>query len=109
MIRALSDRIVVTDMYFGEQKTQSGLVISNDDGKTRGIHPRWARVHDIGESVNCGFTVGDWILIEHGRWTRKFEGDYRMVDADCVLAYSHERPSGLQLGNEYGDGESVSV
>lgn len=109
MIKALADRIVVTDMHFGEQKTESGLVIANDDGKTRGIHPRWARVHDIGKSVECEFSVGDWILIEHGRWTRSFDEGYRMVDADCILAFSQEKPSGLQLGNEYGDGEAVTV
>lgn len=109
MIRAVADRIVVYNMHFGEQTTQSGIFISNDDGKTRGIHPRWAQVHSIGPSVDCEYTVGDWVLIEHGRWTRKFEGDLRMVDSECVLMFAYEKPSGVQLGSEYGNGEEVSV
>ena len=108
-MRAISNRVIVTDMEFGEQKTQSGIVVTDDDGKTRGIHPRWAMVHDIGKDVECDYAIGDWVLIEHGRWTRKFEGDYRMIDSEAIIAYSKYRPSGLQLGNEYHNGELADV
>ena len=33
--RAVGDRTLVTDMFFGEQKTASGLIIKDDDGTTR--------------------------------------------------------------------------
>ena len=48
--RAIGNRVLVTDMNFGEQKTQSGLIIASDDGKTRGIYPRWGKVYSKGPS-----------------------------------------------------------
>jgi len=103
-------------MYFGEQKTASGLIINNDDGTTRGIYPRWGKVYDKGPRNKDDYNIGDWILIEHGRWTRSMaletdegELEVRMVDADCVLAYSNEKPAGVQIGAEYTDGQHATV
>ena len=115
-LKAIGDRVLVTDMYFGEQKTAGGLIIKDDDGTTRGIYPRWAKVYDKGPRNKDDYNVGDWILIEHGRWTRSMaletddgELEVRMVDSDCVLAYSNEKPSGVQIGSEYADGATATV
>ena len=109
--KAIGNRVLVTDMHFGEQKTASGLIIGSDDGKERGIYPRWAKVYSKGPKNNDPYEIGDWILIEHGRWTRGIKIDVgneeievRMVDSDCVLAMSNEKPSGLQIGAEHSDG-----
>ena len=66
----VKNRVLVRDMYFGEQKTASGLIINNDDGTTRGIYPRWGKVYAIGPTNEDEYKVGDWVLVEHGRWTR---------------------------------------
>jgi len=115
-IRAVGNRVLVTDMFFGEQKTESGIVIGNDDGKTRGIYPRWAKVFAKGPLNNDEYKVGDWILVEHGRWTRgmKIETDdgeieIRMVESESILAYSEDKPTGLQLGGEYSDGQHATI
>ena len=116
-VTAIGDRVLVTDMYFGEQTTSGGIIIANDDGKTRGIYPRWARVYDKGPENKDEYNVGDWILIEHGRWTRaikvKSDGndeiEIRMVDADNILAMSDKRPEGAVIGAEYADGEHATV
>lgn len=115
-LRAISNRVLVTDMHFGEQKTASGLIISNDDGKTRGIYPRWGKVYSKGPQNNDPYEVGEWILVEHGRWTRGMtletddgELEVRMVEAESILAYSNEKPEGLQIGAEYSDGEHATV
>lgn len=107
----IGNRVIVSNMYFGEQKTASGLIISNDDGKTRGIYPRWGMVHSKGPDNKEEYQVGDWVLIEHGRWTRSVkidEGDgeteLRMVEAESILAYSDEKPDGVSIGAEYTDG-----
>jgi len=109
--RAVGDRVLVTDMYFGEQTTKGGIILTNDDGKTRGIYPRWAKVYSKGPENKDEYEIGHWILIEHGRWTRAIsidtgegEFDIRMVDKDCILAYSDEKPESVSIGNEYSDG-----
>ena len=44
-LRPVKNRVLVTDMFFGEQKTKGGIIISDDDGQTRGIYPRWGKVY----------------------------------------------------------------
>ena len=115
--RAVGNRVLVTDMYFGEQKTTSGLIIKDDDGTTRGIYPRWGRVYSKGPENKDEYDIGQWILIEHGRWTRSFliendedgEIEIRMVEAESILGYSDEKPNGLQIGAEFSNGDSVTV
>ena len=115
-LRAIGNRVLVTDMYFGEQTTSSGLIISTDDGKERGIYPRWAKVYAKGPENEDTFDVGQWILIEHGRWTRGMaldvngeELEVRMVEAESILAYADEKPDGLNIGNTTGNGQSVDM
>lgn len=110
-LKAVSNRVLVSDMHFGEQKTAAGLIIKSDDGETRGIYPRWAKVYTKGPKNNDPYEKGQWILIEHGRWTRSMnvetdegELELRMVEAESILAYSDEKPSGVQIGAEYTDG-----
>jgi hypothetical protein len=43
-VKAKGEDILLTNMYFGEEKTKGGLIISSDDGKERGIKPRWGQV-----------------------------------------------------------------
>jgi co-chaperonin GroES (HSP10) len=114
-LRAIGNRVLVTDMYFGEQKTAGGLIIKDDNGTTRGIYPRWGKVYSKGPDNNDDYNVGDWILIEHGRWTRSInldkdgtEFEVRMVESESVLAYSEVKPNDVQIGAEYSDGESAS-
>ena len=114
--RAIGDQVLVTDMHVGEQVTESGLIIANDDGQTRGIYPRWARVYSKGPDNKDEFKVGDWILVSHGRWTRGLsmetstgEIEIRKVELESILATSTEKPDGLQIGTEYSDGEHATV
>lgn len=101
----IKDNVIVTDMYFGEQKTKSGLIITSDDGDVRGIYPRWGRVYAKGPENQDPYDVGDWILIEHGRWTRGFKMrdgetvvEVRMVEKKSILMFSDEKPDGVQIG-----------
>ena len=115
-LRAIGKRVLVTDMHFGEQTTASGLIIASDDGETRGIYPRWARVYSKGPNNRDDFQVGDWILLMHGRWTRGIniqtedgEIEIRKVELESILATSSEKPDGLQIGAEYADGEHATI
>ena len=95
----IRDHVIVEDMDFGEQKTKAGIILMSDDGKDHGIKPRWAKVYAVGHEQKH-VNVGDWVLVEHGRWTRgfKFEDEdgtsftLRRIDNDCILMISDERP-----------------
>jgi len=101
----LKGRILVSDMQFGYEITRLGIVLLSDDGKTQGIHPRWGRVWAVGEGVT-EVKVGDWICMEHGRWTRKFEIEQEDgtilnvhgVDPKAILMKSKDKPSDAMRG-----------
>jgi len=101
----LHDNVFVTDMNFDEQITATGIVIPSDDGKDIGIKPRWGRVYAVGREQQ-DVKVGEWILIEHGRWTRAIkviedDGSERKifrVDTDCILMSADEPPKELSFG-----------
>ena len=99
-IRALDDHVLVADMNFKERITTSGILLLNDDGRTAGIRPRWAKVYAIGPDQE-DIKVGQWILVAHGRWTRgvKIEdkgGEHviRRIDPNDILLLSDEEPTG---------------
>ena len=116
-ITSSTNRVLVTHMDFGEQRTAGGLIISSDDGQTRGIYPRWGKVYDKGPKNNDPYEIGHWVLIEHGRWTRSVlleqeeeDLEVRMVEAESILAWSNEQPeTGLRIGAEYSDGEHATI
>lgn len=99
-IKPLRDRVFVCDMHFGEERTRTGLFIPGADGKTQGIMPRWGKVWAVGPE-QTEIKIGQWVLIEHGRWTRtvEFENDsgeiaeIRMIDNNAIMMTSDEKPN----------------
>jgi len=75
-ITALKKKVIVTNIESGARLTAKGIIIPDDNGKERGIRPRWAQVYAVGEGID-DIKVGEWVLINHGRWTRKF-GDFEI-------------------------------
>lgn len=106
-LKPLRDEVIVAEMNFEEQQTKSGIIIRSDNGKSHGIHPRWARVYAVGPEQR-DVAVGQWVLIEHGRWTRGIkiedaqgELTIRKIDKNCMLMVSDEEPVGdVLIGNE---------
>jgi len=68
-LQLLGNKVLVHNMKFGDRML-GGIYIPDDNGKTHGIRPRWAQVYAVGPDVKA-LEVGDWVLIAHGRWTRK--------------------------------------
>ena len=99
-ITPIHDRVLVSDMEFGESKTKGGLIIGSDDGHTRGIKPRWCKVVSKGHKNKDTYKKGDWILVEHGRWSRGFsfanengkETVLRIVEAKAVMMTGNYKP-----------------
>jgi co-chaperonin GroES (HSP10) len=99
-LKPLKDHVIVTEMEFTERILNSGIILPSDNGKSSGVRPRWGKVYAIGPNQK-DIKVGQWILVDHGRWTRgiKIEdknGDIhtiRRVDNNDILLVSNERPS----------------
>lgn len=100
----LHDKVFVSDMNFGEERTASGLILRSDNGKGEGVHPRWCRVWAVGPEQQ-DVQVGDWLLIEHGRWTRTIEYcdedgtviELRVVDNNGIMGISDVAPTGADV------------
>ena len=97
----LHDYVFVTDMNFGARTLASGIQLLGDDGKTDGIRPRWGKIWAVGDKQK-DLRVGQWILIEHGRWTRGIvidmdneETTVHRVDTNAILLVSDEEPNNI--------------
>lgn len=97
-LRALHDWILVSEMNFRERITSSGIILHADDGTTAGIRPRWGQVYATGPEQQ-DVTVGQWICVAHGRWTRGIkiedsQGEHtiRRIDPEDILLVSDEPP-----------------
>ena len=105
-LKPIRDNIVIIDMEFGEQLTKGGLVLLSDDGKSEGVKSRWGRVHSVGP-MQEDVKAGEWILLEHGRWSRGFtvlddDGNdivIRRADPKGILAVADEKPNEIISGN----------
>lgn len=101
IVRPLRDVVFIKHMDFESQKTINGLILPKDDGKVTGIRPRWGQIWAIGPD-QTELKVGEWVLVEHGRWTRTVEVEQedgsvlevRMVDNNAIMAVSETLPEG---------------
>lgn len=101
-IKPLRGKVLITNMEFGDVKTASGVIVLSDDRNTTGIHPRWGQVWAIGDDVDF-VKVGDWICVEHGRWTRTWHVEdesgsileVRGVDTNAIMMTADERPNDI--------------
>ena len=56
------------DLESGARTTKGGIFILDDNAKDTGIRSRWGQVYAVGPDVT-DIKAGEWILIDHGRWT----------------------------------------
>ena len=103
-IRAIGKDVIATDMNFDTRVTAGGIIMQSDNGKTHGIRPRWCKVYKVGPEQE-DVKVGDWILVEHGRWSRGMtindgtgEFEIRKIDIKCIMGRQEEAPG---LDDEY--------
>lgn len=95
-VRALHDNVIVEEMSFDHRFTSGGIYVPSDDKKLEGVRPRWAKVYAIGPEQK-DVAVGQWVLVEHGRWTRGVKittnGELktiRRIDTAAIMAISDE-------------------
>jgi co-chaperonin GroES (HSP10) len=101
----IRDNVLVTDMNFDARITKGGIVLPSDDGKSEGVRHRWARVWAVGPEQK-DVKVDDWILLEHGRWTRGVTVELedgaeiiiRRADTKAILLVTEEKPADDTFG-----------
>ena len=115
-VRPLSKDLLVINMDMGEMTTSGGIVIQSDDGKAHGVKPRWAQVYKVGSECGINVKEGQWILIEHGRWTRKIkiddgesEKEFQKVEVKSIIAVADEKPNDFYIGQEFSNGDSMNI
>lgn len=92
-IKALPKRVIVSDLERGS-RVVNGIIIPDDNGKSEGIRPRWGKVYSVGEGVT-EVSVGQWILIENGRWTRMLK--VKQDDGTEIQVWGVEWPQSVML------------
>jgi co-chaperonin GroES (HSP10) len=106
-IRPIKNKILVTDLESGEQVLSSGIILPDDDVTNRGIRPRWAKVVAVGPDCKS-VRPGQYVLIEHGRWTRGTRASNRAGE-DVIIRWIFEGEKHILLvsderpGNYVGD------
>jgi co-chaperonin GroES (HSP10) len=111
----LKDKVFVTDINFDEEVTSGGIVLTSDNGKGQGVKPRWGRVWAIGPE-QTDVKVGEWILMEHARWTREFQYEnedgsitkLHMADLNGIMLVADEKPYSVQRGVAAGAGSNFN-
>lgn len=99
-ILPLPDDILVYNMEQGFRKNKKSGILFLDDStfEERNIKPRWCQIYKIGSRINEDFKEGDWVLVEHGRWTTgiKFKDEklgeiyIQKVDKKSILLVSED-------------------
>jgi co-chaperonin GroES (HSP10) len=104
-IRPLNDSVIVSDMVFDERISTGGIILVNDNGKSTGIRPRWGRVYAVGPE-QTSVRVGEWVCVEHGRWTRGIEIEdesgkrtLRRVDPKDIMMTADELPNDMTFSS----------
>jgi co-chaperonin GroES (HSP10) len=97
-LRALNDNVLVEDMEFKGRQLSSGIILTNDDGKSTGIRPRWGQIYAVGPEQK-DVRPGQWICVAHGRWTRGLDIEdsagartIRRIDPRDILLVSDDYP-----------------
>ena len=97
-IHPLNNSVIVSEMIFDQRITSSGIILPNDNGTGSGIRPRWGQVYAVGPE-QTDVTVGQWICVAHGRWTRGIDIEdesgkktLRRIDPNDILMVSDIQP-----------------
>lgn len=102
------DHIIVSEMHFDERISKGGIILMDDDKKSSGIRPRWAKIYGLGpDQDDPQLEIGKWILISHGRWTRGITVEtpsgkqtLRKVDPNDILLVSDEPMEDETMGDK---------
>lgn len=95
----LPNDILIVDLEKGARRTIGGIILTDDNGKLRGIHPRWAKVYKVGSKVDY-VSPGEYILLQHGHWTYGIDINFTKEDGEQEHYLHKADPNGILLIKE---------
>lgn len=103
-IRPIKDHVLISDMEFEAVRTASGVIIPSQNGKVEGIKSRWGKVYAVGPEQH-DIKVGEWVCVEHGRWTRGIDIEIengekltvRRADNEAIMLVADEQPKDVYI------------
>ena len=99
-LKPLPGRLYCKALETGLRTSAGGIVLTDDNNATAGaggVRPRWFEVINVNIDTNPDdIKIGDYVLVEHGRWSRRFSGTdidhYSIVEEKAVLLVSEDAP-----------------
>ena len=95
-LNPIDDHVLIYNIETTDEKVRNGIIILDEESNERGIRARWAQVYKVGPN-QTEIQPDQWVLIEHGRWTRGITLDdgntYRKADVNCIMLVSDEKPN----------------
>ena len=99
-LKPLPGRLYCKALETGLRTSAGGIVLTDDNSATSGaggVRPRWFQVVNVNIDTNLDdIKIGDYVLVEHGRWSRRFSGtdidNYSIVEEKAVLLVSEDAP-----------------
>ncbi len=87
-------KVFVSDLERGMQRSKGGILITDDNMKSHGIKPRWGKIFSKGEDVT-DIEVGQWVFIEHGRWSQGI--DIEDDNGETVRVWHIDHPAATMV------------
>jgi co-chaperonin GroES (HSP10) len=94
--RPINDNVFVTELDSGPHRTAGGILLPDDNMTERGMRSRWGRVWRIGPDVT-EIKPGEWVLIEHGRWTTAIEME---LPTGTVRVWRIDWPNAVMIASD---------
>jgi hypothetical protein len=101
----IKKNVFVSDLDHGERKTRGGIILTDDNMKDWGVRPRWGKVFAVGPEVD-DIGPGDWIFIEHGRWTNGIDLE---LPTGTVRVWRVEYPKSVLLAADADPRETLAI
>jgi len=90
-LKPLRDKVIgrMLEPVGMERKSQGGVIMKEDDFGESAIRPRWFEVTHVGPDQDQ-ISVGQYILLPHGRWSRGIDMDGSMREEDKLFLVDHD-------------------
>ena len=96
--KLMKGKVLVSGLERGMSMTKGGIILTDDNMSETGVRTRWAKIHMLADNID-DMVVGEYVLLEHGRWTNKIK--IQDDNGDDVDVWYIDYPSGVLLVGDH--------